>query len=236
MNAGGGRRGFALAAIGAAVLKVRAVRRRRRTGLPGRSLIVSPRESTVISSDGSVRSVQTAELALSATDLDRLWNAANLENFARTYWRFLTRATLGLVRVVYSEDDRRVVLLARPLTLLRFTAPDYEFRSDYGRVTWWILDGLLVARAGREQQGRLSLLVARSGPSSQGVARLRIEVEVSNFYPSILSGFSAFVYEATQSFLHELVTHAFLRSLATLELAESRVGRLAPTPSSPDQM
>jgi hypothetical protein len=236
MNAGRARRCFVVAAIAAGALTTRAVRRRPRIGLPGRSLIVSPRESTVISSDGSVRSVQTAELALSASDLDRLWNAANLENFARTYWRFLTRATLGLVRVIYSEDDRRVVLLTRPLTLLRFTPPDYEFRSDYGRVTWWIRDGLLVARAGRERQGRLSLLVAQSGPPSQGVARLRIEVEVSNFYPSILSGFSAFVYEATQSFFHELVTHAFLRSLATLELAESRVGRFAPTRSSPPQM
>jgi len=232
----GRRRGLVLAAIAAGGASVRATRRRRRAALPGRSLIVSPRESTVISSDGSVRSVQTAEVALSATDLERLWNAANLENFARTYWRFLTRATLGFVRVIYGEDDRRVVLLARPLTLLRFTAPDYELRPDYGRVTWWIRDGLLVARAGRERQGRLSLLVARSGPPSQGVARLRVEVEVSNFYPSLLSGFSAFVYEATQSFFHELVTHAFLRSLATLELAESRVGRLAPTPASPAQM
>jgi hypothetical protein len=217
-----------LAAFGAALL-TRKARRRRRATLPARALIVSPRESTVISSDGSVRSVQTAELALPASDLERMWNAANLENFARTYWRFLTRATLGLVRVIYSEEDRRVVLIARPLTLLRFTAPDYELHEDYGRVTWWIRDGLLVARAGRDRQGRLSLQVTRRGAPTYGTARLRIEVEVSNFYPSILSGFSSFVYEATQSFVHELVTHAFLRSLATLELAESRVGRLAPT-------
>jgi hypothetical protein len=38
------------------------------------------------------------------------------------------------------------------------------------------------------------------------------------------------VYEATQSSIHVLVTHAFLRSLATLDLADSRVGRLAPQP------
>ena len=37
------------------------------------------------------------------------------------------------------------------------------------------------------------------------------------------------VYEATQSSIHVLVTHAFLRSLATLELADSKVGRLAPS-------
>ena len=43
----------------------------------------------------------------------------------------------------------------------------------------------------------------------------------------IATGFSEPVYEATQSFVHVLVTHSFLRSLATLELAESRVRRLS---------
>jgi hypothetical protein len=35
------------------------------------------------------------------------------------------------------------------------------------------------------------------------------------------------VYMATQAFVHVLVTHAFLRSLAKLDLAESKVGALA---------
>jgi hypothetical protein len=34
----------------------------------------------------------------------------------------------------------------------------------------------------------------------------------------------------TQSVLHVLVTHAFLRSLAKLQLAESKVGTLAGQP------
>jgi hypothetical protein len=34
-------------------------------------------------------------------------------------------------------------------------------------------------------------------------------------------------YEATQSVIHVLVTHAFLRSLARLDLAKSKVGRFA---------
>ncbi|HWF35609.1 MAG TPA: hypothetical protein VG295_09550, partial [Solirubrobacteraceae bacterium] len=59
-------------------------------------------------------------------------------------------------------------------------------------------------------------------------ARLRIEVEVANFYPSIASGLSQIVYEATQSNIHVLVTHAFLRSLAKLQLAESKVRRFQP--------
>jgi hypothetical protein len=42
-------------------------------------------------------------------------------------------------------------------------------------------------------------------------------------------------YEATQSAIHVLVTHAFLRSLATLNLAESKVGRLASSTGPPNQ-
>ena len=53
-----------------------------------------------------------------------------------------------------------------------------------------------------------------------------IEVEVANFYPSIAVGFSMPVYEMTQSAVHVLVTHAFLRSLAKLDLARSKVGLL----------
>ncbi len=94
-------------------------------------------------------------------------------------------------------------------------------------MTWWIRDGLLVARAGRDARGLLSLDVRREPPASDGLAVLHVQVEVANFYPSILSGFSTLVYEATQAFVHVLVTHAFLRSLARLELAESRVGRLS---------
>jgi hypothetical protein len=64
-----------------------------------------------------------------------------------------------------------------------------------------------------------------------GSAKLRIEVEVANFYPSIAANFSLPVYEATQSSIHVLVTHAFLRSLATLDLAKSKVGRFARVPA-----
>jgi hypothetical protein len=35
------------------------------------------------------------------------------------------------------------------------------------------------------------------------------------------------VYNATQSRIHVIVTYGFLRSLARLDLAESKVGRLA---------
>ena len=210
-----------------------AARRRRRKRLPARAVIVTPRKSTMVAQDGAVRSVQTAELTASREDLERLWNPTDLENLARTYWRFLSRVTLGLIRVVYAPNERSVVFLGRPLTLLRFEAPEYLLESDHGNVRWPIRDGLLVARAGR-RCGFLSLDVRRlpdaddANAAGRGPSRkLRIEVEVANFYPAIAAGFSTPVYEATQSVIHVLVTHAFLRSLAKLELAESRVGRFA---------
>lgn len=207
-----------------AVVAIRQRRRLRRSRLPARAVIVSPRKSTVVSRDGAVRSAQSAELTTSPASLERLWNPTNLENLARTYWAFLTKVTLGFIRVRYSEKDRAVVFLGRPFTLLRFDPPEYVLETGHGNVRWRIRDGLLVARSGRGC-GYLSLDVTR-----EDAAKLRIEVEVANFYPAIAAGFSAPVYEMTQSAIHVLVTHAFLRSLATLELAESKVGMLAGRP------
>ncbi len=204
-----------------------ALTRRRKRRYPAQAVIVSPRRSTVVNDDGAVRSVQTAEIVLSANDLERLWIVANLQNLARTYWRFLTRVTLGLVRVVYGDQERRVVLLIRPLTLLRFASPEYSGDGEHGCVRWAILDGLLVAKAGRGT-GRLALDVQRLGPENPvrdtGREKLKIQVEVANFYPAIAAGFSKPVYKLTQSYLHVLVTHAFLRSLASLDLAQSHAG------------
>jgi hypothetical protein len=56
-------------------------------------------------------------------------------------------------------------------------------------------------------------------------ARLHVEVQVANFYPAIAFGFSRRIYDATQSRIHVIVTHSFLRSLQRLDLAESRVRR-----------
>jgi hypothetical protein len=204
----------------AALIGLITARWRRRNRLPGHTMIVSPRQSTVIARDGAVRSVQSAELTTTPDELDRLWNPTNLENLARTYWLFLTKVTFGLIRVVYTEHARSVVFLARPFTLLRFEVPEYEVTADHGHVEWKIRDGFLVAR-GRRSSGFLALDVRREGP-----AKLRIEVEVANFYPAIAGWISVPVYEMSQSAVHVLVTHAFLRSLAKLELAESRVGAL----------
>lgn len=205
--------------------------------------------TTVDEHTGAMRSVQTADVWLSERVLSELWSPENLERLARTYWRFLTRVTLGLVRVRYTERERLVVLLFRPLTLLAFSAPEYELERDHGVVRWRLRRGLLVARVGRESRGHLQIDVRRlradgsEGQSSaeggdlgaEGLtgadaevegsgARLHIEVEVANFHPAIASGLSLHIYNATQARIHVLVTHGFLRSLARLDLAESRVG------------
>jgi hypothetical protein len=187
---------------------------------------------------GAMRSVQAADLSLPESALRELWSPMHLERLARAYWRFLTRVTLGLVRVRYSETERSVVLVGRPLRLLTFAAPEYEIEAGGGMVRWRIVRGLLVARKGHRGAGHLQIDVRRLADERPGRARLHIEVEVANFHPAIASGFGRRVYNATQARIHVLVTHGFLRSLARLDLQESRVGRLArptsPSPASPE--
>jgi hypothetical protein len=214
----------------AALTALVANRQRRRAQLPAKAVILSPRRSTVVAGDGAVRSVQSAELTMCGEDLGRLLCPESIEKLARTYWRFLSRVTLGLIRVIYGDNERRVVLIARPLTLLRFEAPEYVLEPGHANVRWRIRDGLLVARAGRGC-GFLALDVRRLDEPADKRAKVRIEVEVANFYPAIAAGFSMPVYEATQSVIHVLVTHAFLRSLAALDLARSKVGRFATSAS-----
>jgi len=179
---------------------------------------------------GAVRSVQRADLEIETSALEEIWTPMHLERLARTYWRFLSRVTLGLIRVVYSEQERSVVLIAAPLRLLTFRAPEYEIDASRGLVRWGIARGLLVARRGRDGGGYLQIEVRRGGPSTAPDPeheRLHVEVEVANFYPSIASRISLRLYNATQSRIHVIVTSAFLRSLTRLDLAESRVGQLA---------
>lgn len=192
-------------------------------------MIADLEDSTTLDWDtGAVRSVQNADLLIERSALEEMWSPAHLERLARTYWRFLSRVTLGLIHVHYTERERSVVLLARPLKLLTFQAPEYEMDSARGLVRWRIARGLLVSRRGRNGRGHLQIEVRRSPGDDPEHERLHVEVEVANFYPSIASGLSRRLYNATQSRIHVIVTHAFLRSLARLDLAESRVGRFHP--------
>jgi hypothetical protein len=200
--------------------------RRSRRARPQRASIERLSDSTAVdSATGAVRSVQRADLLIETEALQEIWSPSHLERLARTYWRFLTRVTLGLIRVRYSESERSVVLLASPLRLLTFQAPEYEIDATRGLVRWRIARGLLVARRGRGA-GYLQIEVRRSPSEDPGRAQLHVEVEVANFYPSI-SGLSLWLYNETQSRIHVIITYGFLRSLARLDLAESRIGRFA---------
>jgi hypothetical protein len=194
-----------------------------------RAVIVDLGDSTSLDWDtGAVRSVQKADLVIEESALRELWTPAHLERLARTYWRFLTRVTLGLIRVRYSEGERAVVLIWRPLKLLTFLAPEYEIDRERGLVRWRIARGLLVSKRGQGGHGYLQIEVCRHPGEDPDHARLHVEVEVANFYPSIASKISRRLYNVTQSRIHVIVTRAFLRSLARLDLAESKVGRLEP--------
>jgi hypothetical protein len=206
-----------------------ALRRRASEAARTTATISNLEDSTTLDSGtGAVRSLQTADLELEERALREIWSPMHLERLARTYWRFLTRVTLGLIRVRYTEHERSVVLLGRPLRLITFQAPEYEMDPTRGLVRWRIASGLLVAKRGCNGGGYLQIEVRRSPAEDPALVRLHVEVEVANFYPSIAAGLGRWLYEVTQSRIHVLITHGFLRSLARLDLAESKVGRLAP--------
>jgi hypothetical protein len=182
--------------------------------------------------DGAIGSKESAELTLPRQELEQLWAPENLERLARTYWNFLTRFSLGILRVLYSESSREVVVLTRPFVLLRFRKPEYEASADCGAVSWPIDRGLLVAPAGRGR-GYLRLTVRRDPAATGDEVVATVTSEVVNFYPLIagwgwFSRIGQLIYNQTQLRIHVLVTHAFMRSLANLELEPSRVGSLSP--------
>ena len=176
---------------------------------------------------GAVRSVQAADLTMPKEELDEIWTPMHLERLARTYWRYLTRVTLGLIRVDYTDSERMVVLLLRPLVLLRFQAPEYEMDDDRGIVRWRSASGMLVARAGRAATATWRSRSSAAGRRPDNELA-HVEVEVANFYPALATWIARWVYRNTQSRIHVIVTHGFLRSLARLDLEESAVGRYAP--------
>jgi hypothetical protein len=216
--------GIVIAAIAAAAAVAASRSRRHRQRAEIRNL---RDETTVDSQTDAVRSIQAADLLIDRDALAEIWTPYHLERLARTYWRFLTRVTLGLIRIRYTDNQRYVVLLARPLRLLTFQAPEYEMDELRGLVRWRIERGLLVARRGRGR-GYLQIEIRREGSAEGHRERLHVEIEVANFYPAIASGLSRRLYEVTQSRIHVVVTYGFLRSLSRLDLAKSRVGRFSP--------
>ena len=179
---------------------------------------------------GPVTSKQEALVTLPRRELDRIWNPEYLERLARTYWRWLSKISLGLLRVVYTPTTRRIVFLTPPLTLLRFHAPEYDTEPNCGTVTWRIDRGLLVAPPGRGK-GFLRIKVLRPPDGEGEEVTARVSSEVANFYPALggwgwFAKIGAGIYRYTQLRVHVIVTNGFLRSLARLELVPSKVGQL----------
>jgi len=179
---------------------------------------------------GPVTSKQEAEITLTRQEFERVWSPEYLERLARTYWRWLSKISLGLLRVVYTPTTRRIVFLTPPFTLLRFKAPEYETKADCGVVTWRIDRGLLVAPPGRGE-GFLRITVRRAPDTDADEVTARVSSEVANFYPALggwgwFARIGARIYRATQLKIHVIVTNGFLRSLARLDLVPSKVGQL----------
>jgi hypothetical protein len=185
---------------------------------------------------GAAESVQEAEVLLASQELARLWRPEYLESLARSYWRFLARVFLGLIRVVHAPDSPTVVFFSRHFPLLHFHAPEYETEERRGRVTWRIERGLLVAKRGRGH-GYLRICVERldreteaeAAPPLPGPqAAVLVRVEVRNFYPWLrgrgrFARFGIWLYSQTQLRIHVLVCNGFLRSLARLELPRASI-------------
>ena len=203
---------------------------------PASVRLVRAEEAERVPSTGAVRSVQEAEVTMPNALLRELWKPEYLERLARAYWRHITKATLGLIRIIYTDSGRAAVLVSRRLPLLLFHVPEYEVSADQGCVTWRIDRGLLVMRDGRDK-GFLRIKVEREPEQGdQQQTELRVQLEVRNFYPWLRGGgrfarFGAWLYGQTQLRIHVLVCNAFLRSLARLELPRSRVGALAEEPA-----
>jgi hypothetical protein len=221
---------FVLIALALVALGTRLISRPSKVGAVE---IGALQDSTQSDQNGAVRSVQSADLQIDSQTLEAIWTPMNLERLARTYWRFLTRCTLGLIRIQYTDEERFVVFIRRPFVLLAFRKPEYEMDDLRGIVRWRIERGVLVAAPGIDSDGYLEIDVARRPGARPGLSTLHVDVEIANYYPRIAASIAQWVYAATQSKIHVLVCYAFLRSIARGDLAESKTARFAPIDQLP---
>jgi hypothetical protein len=208
-------------------------RRRRSSVIPGAEIGRPSDETSVDAESGAVTSRQAADIVLPAEAIEGLWDPEHLERVARTYWTTLQRFTLGLMHVHYTERERSVVLLIPHLRLLTFKAPEYEMDRCHGIVRWRIEKGLLVSGQGTSGDGYLEIDIQRHDEPDRGKVRLRVGVEVANYYPR-LGGMSRRLYSATQSKIHVISCNYFLRRLVRRDLSPSKVGHFA-GPASHEQ-
>ncbi len=195
--------------------------RRRPPVIPGAAIGALNDETSVDKETGAVKSRQAADIVLPAEAIAGMWDPEHLERVARTYWTTLQRFTLGLIHVHYTEGERAVVLLIPQLPLLTFKAPEYEMDAGRGIVRWRIDRGLLVSARGADGDGYLEIDIRRHDEPERGKVRLRVAVEVANYYPR-LGGLSRRLYSATQSRIHVISCNYFLRRLVRRDLSPLR--------------
>jgi len=186
--------------------------RRRHPVIPGAEVGDLVDETSVDAESGAVTSRQAADIVLPADALVGRWNPEHLERVARTYWVTLQRFTLGLIHVHYTGTEPTVVFLIPQLRLLTFKAPEYDMDDCHGIVRWRIEKGLLVSKRGTGGDGYLEIDIKRHDEVERGKVRLKVAVEVANYYPR-LGGLSRRLYANTQSRIHVISCNFFLRRL-----------------------
>ena len=183
-----------------------------------------------LATTGPTGCVQSAQITVDDEIFEQIWTPSTLELLARSYWRFIRRRSLGLIRMNYGTGSRSVNLVSRHIPLLRFREPEFETGPEFGRVDWPIDRGILVASEGRGN-GYLRIEVHRDPqrPAKPGHQSITVSSEVVNFYPWLRgTGWFArtgtWIYSQTQFRIHLWVTRGYLRSLADLPSSVIRQG------------
>ena len=183
--------------------------------IPGAEIGELVDETSTDAETGAVTSRQAADIVLPAAAHAGLWAPEHLERVARTYWTTLQRFTLGLMHVEYTTTERAIVFLIPQLRLLTFKAPEYEMDACRGIVRWRIEKGLLVSKRGLDGDGYLEIDIRRHDEPEHGRVRLRVAVEVANYYPR-LGGLSRRLSSATQSRIHVVSCNYVIRRVASV--------------------
>lgn len=165
---------------------------------------------------GGVTCEQEALITVDRETFRQIWTPSTLELLARTYWDYIRRRTLGLIRLRIAEDSQTVTLGGR-IPLLRFRAPVISTGTSRASIEWPIEKGMLVARKGRDQ-GYLRIETVRADGGDPANPSLTVSSTVSNFYPFIrgsgrFARLGTWIYSQTQLRIHIAVTKGFLRSL-----------------------
>lgn len=184
-----------------------------------------------VAHQGGLECSQSAVITVGKDLFEEIWQPRTLDLLARSYWNYIEKRSLGLIRMREDEESRVVRALGVPL--LRFRSPEFETGDGFGRVTWPIDRGVLVARDGRGQGYlRISVQLDEHLPD-EGRRRFTVTSEVANFYPFIRSSgrfarAGTWFYSQTQLRFHIVVTKGFLRSLEGLPAEFLKTASFAP--------